>query len=129
MRDHRKLHAFQLADELVMRIYSATRNFPDDERYGLSAQLRRAAVSVGANIVEGAARPSEGDYVWFLTIAYGSAKELQYELSIADRLGYLAKPDSRQMKLLSVETSRVLWALIAALRASSSSLSPVARSP
>ena len=73
-RDHRKLRAFELADVLTVSIYQRTRAFPDDERYGLTSQIRRAAVSVAANIVEGAGRDSEPDFVRFLHIALASFK-------------------------------------------------------
>ena len=75
MRDHTKLRAFELADALVLNVYRATRGFPDDEKFGLTSQLRRAAISIASNIVEGAARSSLPEYVRFLEIAYGSAKE------------------------------------------------------
>ena len=117
MRNHHKLEAFQLADETVIRIYTLTRSFPLDEKFGLTSQLRRAAISVGANIVEGAARPSEADYIRFLTIAYGSARELQYELSLAIRLGYLDAEACAETTELASRTSKALRALIAALSA------------
>ena len=88
-RDHRKLRIFKLADSLVMDIYKITKAFPDDERYGLTSQLRRAAVSSASNIVEGCARRSEREYGNFLNIANGSACEARYVLSIALRLEYL----------------------------------------
>src|SRR5665213_3768908 len=77
-RDHRKLRVFVLADALVARLYKSTNNFPIDERYGLQMQLRRAAVSVACNIVEGSARKGEKEYVNFLNIAAGSAAEARY---------------------------------------------------
>jgi four helix bundle protein len=116
MRDHRKLEAFQIADSLAMQIYSITRAFPADEKFGLIAQLRRAAVSIGANIVEGAARESKSEYVRFLGIAYASARELEYELSIAARLGYIAAAAAEDLEALSSRTCRVLHGLIQALR-------------
>jgi four helix bundle protein len=63
MRDHTKLRAFELADEVVLLIYRATRKFPKDENYGLTSQMRRAAVSVPSNIVEGCARMSQAEYL------------------------------------------------------------------
>lgn len=76
MRDHRKLRAFDLADGLVIASYRATRNFPREEQFGLTFQLRRAAVSIRSHIVECCARQNHGDYVRFLDMAYGSAREV-----------------------------------------------------
>jgi four helix bundle protein len=92
-RDPRKLRVFQLADSLVVEIYRSTKKFPADERYGLRAQMRRAAVSAAANIVEGCARKSTRDYLNFLNIAAGSAAETRYLLSLAARIGVLT-PES-----------------------------------
>ena len=89
MRDHRNLRAFQLADELVLDVYRATKTFPRDEMFGLTSQLHRAAVSIASNIVEGCARQSQGDFVRFLDTAFASAREVEYQLSIAARLEYL----------------------------------------
>src|SRR5690606_13272998 len=116
MRDHRKLEAFTLADALTMCVYRVTSHFPMHKRYGLTSQLRRAAVSVGANIVEGSARATAADYAHFLNVAYSSACELEYEISIAIRLGYV--PQSAESELLSLasRTCRALHGLARAFR-------------
>lgn len=88
-RDPWKLEVFCLADDLVLRIYKGTRNFPDDERYGLRAQLRRAALSVPTNIVEGSARESTKHYLNFVNIAFSSACETRYLLHVAHRLAFI----------------------------------------
>ena len=74
MRDHRKLRAFELADEVALMIYRITKQFPKDEMYGLTSQMRRAAVSVPSNIVEGCARESQTEYRRFMEIAFGSLR-------------------------------------------------------
>ncbi len=88
-RDHRKLRVFDDAHALVPSIYKITKDFPKDEWYGLRAQIRRAAVSVPANIVEGNARRGTAEYVNFLNIARGSAGELAYLVLLASELGYI----------------------------------------
>ena len=78
-RDFRKIRAWQLADDLTVAVYSATKRFPQEETYGVTSQVRRAATSVPANIVEGANRATKKDYAHFLNIARGSLAEAEYE--------------------------------------------------
>jgi len=110
------LRAFELADQLALAIYKETRSFPREEMFGLTSQLRRAAVSIASNIVEGAARCSEAEYLHFLDTAYGSAREVEYQVGLAFRLGYLSEPSHRALSALSVETSKVLNGLLRSLR-------------
>ena len=107
-RDHAKLRAFELADEVALLVYQITAKFPRSEQYGLTSQIRRAAVSVPSNIVEGCARESQADYIRFLNIAFGSLKELHYQLGLANRLGFL---DNQNLSLIEpniIETEKVL---------------------
>jgi four helix bundle protein len=97
-RDHRRLRVFSDAHSLVLSIYKSTRDFPKDESYGLRAQIRRAAVSIPSNIVEGNARRGTAEYVNFLNIARGSAGELAYLLLLASELGYLDDPVSSRAR-------------------------------
>ena len=114
MRDHKKLRAFELADQLAMLTYKQTAMLPKDELFGLVSQMRRAAVSVASNIVEGCSRSSTVEYVRFLEVAYGSARELEYQISVAERL----YPDcaSNEWPSLATETCKVLNGLMRSLR-------------
>ena len=116
MRDHTKLKAFELSDAQVTRVYEATRGFPPEERFGLASQMRRAAISVPCNIVEGCARHTESEFLRFLDLAYGSARELEYQISIAQRLGYLPEKAGESLAGAAVEVSKVLGGLIRSLR-------------
>ena len=116
MRDHTKLKAFELADEVALLVYRATRMFPKEELYGLTSQMRRAAVSVPSNIVEGCARDGQAEYIRFLDIAFGSVRELHYQWTLAERLGFFAEQDISTLESKIVETEKVLNALIRSLR-------------
>jgi four helix bundle protein len=118
MRDHRKLRAFELADALALQVYQATAEFPKSEQFGLASQMRRAAVSIPCNIVEGCARPSEADFLRFLDIAYGSTRELEYQISLALRLGFLHDERHAALAAQCEEASKVLHGLIRSLRSS-----------
>ena len=94
-RDHRKLRVFTMADDLAVRVYHLTELLPREERFGLKVQLRRAAVSVAANIVEGCARATTREYGSFLNIAFGSAAEARYLLQLSFRLNFLPQAEFR----------------------------------
>ena len=116
MRDHTKLRAFELADALALLVYRTTSTFPREEQFGLTSQIRRAAVSIASNIVEGSARYSSADYIRFLDMAYGSACELQYQLTLARRLEYLPTESSHELERAAKETCMVINGLIRSLR-------------
>jgi four helix bundle protein len=116
MRDHNKLKAFELADDVVLLIYQITVRFPKEEMYGLTSQMRRAAASVPSNIVEGSARNSQPEYLRFLEIAFSSLRELKYQYGLAFRLGYIKQLNSTECKRKIEETERVMAALIRSLR-------------
>jgi four helix bundle protein len=119
MRDHHKLRAFELADGLAVQVYRATRKFPVEERFGLQSQMRRAAVSIASNIVEGCARNSLADYIRFLDMAYGSARELEYQVSLSARLEHLQQSSANELSAACTETCKVLNGLIRSLRSRS----------
>ena len=116
MRDHRTLRAFDLADEIALMTYKITKQFPREEIYGLVSQMRRAAVSVPSNIVEGCSRESRVEYLRFLEIAFGSLRELNYQASLATRLNYLGIPEVEVYPEKIEEAEKVLSALIRAVR-------------
>jgi four helix bundle protein len=116
VRDHTKLRAFEMADEVAVLAYKATAAFPKEEQYGLTSQIRRAAVSVPSNIVEGCARESQADYLRFLTMAFGSLRELHYQMGLASRLGFMEDSQTTTIESKIIETEKVLNALIRALR-------------
>jgi four helix bundle protein len=104
MRPHQKLEAWIRAIELVVDVYKGTEHFPKEERYGLTSQMRRAAVSIPANIAEGAGRHSKKEFAYFLSNSQGSASELETEIIIAFRLGYL---DKEGVATLSAQIERI----------------------
>jgi four helix bundle protein len=116
MRDHFKLKAFLLADELVVMIYKFTKGFPKEEVYGLTSQMRRAAVSIPSNIVEGCARETNNEYIRFLDISFGSLRELSYQFDLACRLGYGKDEEQLTCKQKIIETEKVLAALLRSQR-------------
>jgi len=86
---HKDLDVWKLGIELVTKIYEITSNFPTTEQFGLTSQMQRAAISIPSNIAEGAARNSEKEYIHFLYISIGSLAELETQLIISNKLGFL----------------------------------------
>ncbi|MGB0911463.1 MAG: four helix bundle protein [Nitrospirales bacterium] len=91
-KPHKKLDLWQCAIEVTMMVYQYTESFPEKETYGLSSQMRRAAVSVSSNIAEGAARQTRKEFIQYLYIAQGSLSELDTQLEIVKRLRYVNDP-------------------------------------
>jgi four helix bundle protein len=109
MRDHRQLVAFVKARALALGVYKATSTFPREEQFGLASQIRRSAVSVPSNLVEGCARQSEKDFLRFVDIALGSARELEFQLDLAQQLGFLGENEG--LIGLSQEVARLVSGL------------------
>lgn len=109
------LEVFKLAHELVLRVYELTRRFPSDERFGLTAQVRRAAVSVPANLAEGAGRLHRAEYRQFVGIAKGSAAEVSYHLLLARDLGHINEEEYRRVREGYDSIGRMLTRLAQAL--------------
>jgi four helix bundle protein len=115
-RNFKDLVAWQRAMDLVEAVYEITRQFPKDELYGLTSQIRRAAVSIPSNIAEGEGRGSPNEFVRFLSIAYGSLREVETQLLIATRLKYLEEAAAAKAQSLCDETGRILNGLMNSLR-------------
>lgn len=118
VRSFRDLVAWQKGVELCQRVYEDSKCFPTDERFGLVAQMRRAAVSVPSNIAEGYGRRSRRDYLRFLNMALGSLCELETQLILAVRLGLASGDDVGASMALVRDVDRLLSALIRAVRLS-----------
>ncbi|MBO7610257.1 MAG: four helix bundle protein [Muribaculaceae bacterium] len=98
MRDFKKLQIWQKAHQLTLAIYKTSQNFPIDERFGLTSQLRRAAISIPSNIAEGCGRNTVGELAQFIQIAIGSSSEVEYQLLLAHDLGLISDEIYVQLK-------------------------------
>ena len=106
-RNYSDLIAWQKAMDLVEKIYKASRDFPREEQYGLTSQIRRAAVSVPSNIAEGQGRKSAKEFVHHLAIAHGSLREVETQLQIANRLKYIGQENLQDLMDMAAETGRL----------------------
>lgn len=113
---YKDLTVWQKSMDLVVEVYRLTKNLPKEELYGLTNQLRRAAVSIPSNIAEGNGRASTGDYVRFLIIARGSIAEVETQLLICVRLNYFVEEDIKTALGLCDETGRMLTSIVKKLR-------------
>lgn len=116
IQGYRDLLVWQQSMSLAEEVYKVTGDFPKTEIYGLTSQLRRAAVSVPSNIAEGQARNSTGEYVQFLGVSKGSLAEVETQLEIACRLGWLSPADKERLLTQADEIGRMLAGLINKLR-------------
>ena len=117
MRKFSDIKAWQKAHKLTLAIYKVTRNFPGEERYGLTGQARRAAASIPANVAEGCGRDGKAELARFCTIALGSASELEYHLLLARDLGYFTAQRHQALCDDVNEVKRMLYAFIRSIKA------------
>ena len=115
VRNYRDLIVWQRAMDLVEEVYSVSKEFPREEIYGLTSQIRRAAVSIPSNIAEGQGRRTTPDFLRHLSIAYGSLRELETQILIAMRLRYLAQEKGENCLRIAAEVGRLLNGLMSAL--------------
>jgi len=120
MKDFRDLKLWGKAHRLTLRVYEVSHDFPKEELYGLTSQLRRASASIGANLAEGCGRGSDPDFAGFLQIAMGSASEVEYHLSLAHDLGFFKKDKYHELNRDIQEIKRMLVSLITKLRSNPS---------
>jgi four helix bundle protein len=118
VKNYSELIAWQKAMDLVEAVYRGTTGFPREEVYGLTAQVRRAAVSIPSNIAEGQGRRTTADFLHFLSIAYGSLREVETQILIAERLKYLDSSTRTAVMELASEVGRLLNGLMNSLGAS-----------
>ena len=111
MRPHQKLEVWKKSIDFVVSLYKATDTFPKEEKFGLTSQLRRAAVSIAANIAEGAARTSDKEFTYFLSNSQGSASEVETEMIISHRLRYLSDGTFQALSVQLDEIGRMITGL------------------
>jgi len=115
LRNFKELKVWQKAYQLCLEVYKITKDFPKEERYGLTSQIRRAAVSVPSNIAEGYGRKNKGEYIQALYIAYGSNCELETQIMLSGDLGFVEDRDLRRLLEGVGDIERMLKALIKSL--------------
>ena len=115
VKNYQELIVWQKAMDLVEEVYIASKSFPREEIYGLTSQLRRAAVSIPSNIAEGQGRRTTPDFLRHLSIAYGSLREAETQIMIATRLRYLSQGKCQDVMRITGEVGRLLNGLMASL--------------
>jgi four helix bundle protein len=119
VKDFRQLKVWQKSHELVLELYQSTASFPRSEAYGLTAQIRRAAVSIPSNIAQGCGRYGDAELARFCHIASGSASELEYHLLLARDLKFIRPDDYEKLMQQTIEIKRMLTAFVQKLSAES----------
>jgi four helix bundle protein len=114
-KPHKKLDVWQLAMAVAKTVYDLTRHFPEEEKYGLVSQMRRAAVSIPCNIAEGAARQGKKEFRNFLSVAQGSLSELDTQLEVSLMLGYLRRGEIEELWNQLMRVDKMLTSLIRSL--------------
>ncbi len=114
-KPHKNLDAWQVAMAVAKTVYDLTRHFPEEEKYGLVSQMRRAAVSIPCNIAEGAARRGKKEFRNFLSVAQGSLSELDTQLEISLMLGYLRREEIQELWNQLIRVDKMLTSLIRSL--------------
>ena len=112
IRSYKDLNVWKVSMELVCEVYEVTRNFPDTERYGLTSQMRRCAISVPSNIAEGWSRNSARSFISYLNIAAGSMSELLTQLEIANRIHYISQEKMTGCEVKGIQISKMIYMLI-----------------
>jgi four helix bundle protein len=115
LKNYKELKVWQKAYQCCLEVYKLTKGFPTDERYGLTSQMRRAAVSVPSNIAEGYGRKTTPEYIRSLYFAYGSNCELETQISLSGDLGYMKAQEKEMLQRNIEEVERMLKALIKSL--------------
>ncbi|MEQ8523763.1 four helix bundle protein [Gracilimonas sp.] len=116
MHQFKELSVWNKAVDLATDVYSYTKNFPSEEKYGLTSQIRRSVVSISSNIAEGAGRKSKKEFKHFLNIAYGSGSELETQLLIARNLGFINNENYEALSEMITEIQKMIYSLSNSLK-------------
>ena len=116
MHNYQKLTVWQKSVDLAVDMYTLTKKFPPEERFGLVSQIRKCAVSIASNIAEGSGRNTSGEFIHFIGIAEGSVNELETQLIISEKLGYITKAELDKSCISISEIRKMLFSLKKSLK-------------
>jgi four helix bundle protein len=117
MKDFRSLQVWEKSHELTLAVYAVSKNFPKDELFGMTSQIRRATASIPTNIAEGCGRGSDADFSRFLQMAFGSACEVEYHLQLANDLDYIGLETYRKLNEELLSIKRMLASFLSKIKA------------